>query len=58
MEVRKFSQMLCLLTLSGSSAWGLPATLSPLEEAQINAQADKLKLQSTIVDAKGEPLYS
>ena len=56
MEVRKFSQLLCLLALSGGTAWGFPASLSPSERAQMIAQADKITLQGTIVDAKGEPL--
>ena len=56
MEVRKFSQMLCLLVASGGTAWGLPAIPSSMEAMQITAQADKLSIQSTIVDAEGQPL--
>ena len=56
MEVRKLSHTLCLLALSGSTAWGLPASPSFMEEMQITAQTGKLSIQSKIVDAKGQPL--
>ncbi len=56
MEVRKLSQLFCLLMASGSTAWGLPAELSSMENLQISVQADKITVQGTIVDANDEPL--
>ena len=56
MEVRKFSSLLCLLIASGGTVWGLPADPTLMDGMQITAQSDVLTIQSTITDAKGEPL--